>query len=890
MNKNIKYAFLVIFSAILSLTSCAKKANNRSSSSEGPYIRDSHYFWSIDEQEYLHRQVDLVVGSTLESTGTLTTKIGSHTFDEDTSIQIQSTLNYIGDTINSDNSNNAADYLYVNGQKLKKIVSDGSKGVTIDENLFVLGENILTIKIGPYWSTNDYDESKNHGNKWQNCDDFSLTDVHLTLPTNAKLYPTTIVRYYPIAVGKPVSNNNLKTVEEPYDPAKTERLGDGWGPDGSGVYHDSYYGSTELEGRYNIPFKVDFVFNYPKFNYHTFKMDTSVVEDGNYNVALYDENKKLIQQSMIVDNTAPTIHSNIQDNSIVNIDVEKLEGTFSDSLSGLEESYVKIDGQTCEIPCTFDANLNQGKHTILFYAKDKAQNTTYKPIEFYASEVGKFKNYQKTNTATEIQYTSEDAFKTTYYQAQLANVTLKQGKMNTSEFSSLTLPSTTSITDGIPYHSMTFTVSNETTKVFVKYDGGTNEFERYAIKAKNVQTQQMDTLITGYGQEVLEFEMDVTNYVTQNQVELFITNDLVTNGGDTLMWVTDTQHYTKFDDLNEMLYNMMEYCVQRYNSGRAAYFLHTGDLVDDNIVGTADRNLVTKEWQIASRAHKIIEDANMPNGVVTGNHDTSSSLQTLTYEDYGKYFGQDRFNQKPWYGGSLNNNASHYDLVTIADIDFMFVYLGYGVEGDADTIGWANNVIQRYPHRNVVLATHDYLAYNNGNGSASPTSRYNEIFNQIIVPNDNVIMVLCGHDNGAFNRSVNVPNSSRVVHEILSDYQFVDLDPDPSKHKIGSVTGCSGSGFLRELRFTKQGMFASTYSPWFKQTNPFGAAKDNFSLSISYVQNQRLLVSNSIEVYALSSPTTASRFETSQTIPYNSSNKYVVRLEDEKGNYTYELI
>lgn len=70
-----------------------------------------------------------------------------------------------------------------------------------------------------------------------------------------------------------------------------------------------------------------------------------------------------------------------------------------------------------------------------------------------------------------------------------------------------------------------------------------------------------------------------------------------------MLWVTDTQHYTKFDDLNEMLYKMMEYCAEQYTTGNAGYMIHTGDLVDDNAAGDnpsqAQIDLVTKQWKIA---------------------------------------------------------------------------------------------------------------------------------------------------------------------------------------------------------------------------------------------------------------------------------------------------
>lgn len=893
MKAKIKYGFIMFLTSLLSITGCDSKndvspddvnssSNSHSEVVEPPYVRDETYDWSLEGKEFVKGENTVVVAHDGEARKYISLKVGTETFKQDHDNPVKFSINYTGYGINSDNSNNAADYIYLNGEKLQKIPSDGSKGVSLDEELLLDGENTVTVTIGRYWSTIEYNESLNHGNEWQKgCDDFQLSDFRITLPENASLYPTKIRRYYPIEVGIPAKNNNTKIVEEDYDPSEVFWIGDGWGT------FDTYYGHPDA--RYNIPFKVEFVFDYYRKEYFQFKVDSTKFEDGQNKFSIYEGDVKVISDDFIIDNTKPEISTNFVDNSRININVEKIESYASDALSGIEETYVKLDGQDI-LPTDDLSNISKGKHTILAYAKDKAGNDNYATVEFIADTTGKFTNYEVTNIDTGAKYTSDENFAMTAYEAhQISDITAIQGGRTHDDLAyageTITFPNTMQSNDLMPYQKLSFK-SKDDGKVFIKYDGGTTPYEKFVIKAKNNRNQKYDVLARGIGSQILTFEMDVTDYVAKGQVELVIENDFVNSGSDTMLWVTDTQHYTKFPDLNDMLYTMMRYCANEYKEGKAGYFIHTGDLVDDSHTSTADTSIIKNQWEIASRAHKIVEDSGLPNGVVTGNHDTGTSLETLNYSYFETYFGQDRFNNKPWFGGSLNNNASHYDLITIGGKDFMIVYLGYGVEGREDTIAWANDVISRYKNRTVILTTHDYLEYNGGNGRASESSRYQTIFDKIVVPNENVRMVLCGHDNGAFDRKVEVPGTDRYIYEILSDYQFVDSNP--KDHVIGSVEGCSGDGYLRRMTFTDTEMITETYTPYFDRYNYFGN-RDNFTIKMNYVDTNRMISTSSIEIYELGNATTYDMAKT-QTITSNSGTKYVVRLDNGNNCYDYHII
>lgn len=875
---------LLVLIATLAITSCGGKTDSSSvtdnsntsdtfkessdTSINTDEVSNEDLDWSLNYNNYLNSKSVIAITDSKAQNRNLTISVDDGVKEEKLDTKASVTFNYENTNINSDNSNNAADYIYLNGKKLQKLPSDGHKGVTISEDLLQNGRNTIGLTIGGYWGQPEYDENKNHGN--QGCDDYTIQDFHLTLPTNQKLYPQYISKYYPLKVGIPASQNNMEIVDEEYDPTVSFWIGDGWGGPNDGCL-TSHPNSNP---RFDIPYKVEFTLWYEKPTITSFEVDTTKYTDGAHNIKIYEDDKLVLAKNSIFDNTAPEIKLNILDYSMINIKSEQIESEITDSLSGILDSYVKLDGTEVTKETTLN-ELTLGKHTIMAYAIDKASNITYKEVEFTALENGTIKDVKVTDNKIE----TKSKVNMTTYDAKNVTYSLLYG--TTKECNSLVknLPYTNTLESDMPCVSVEFKTTAK--DILVNFEGGTLPYERYKITAKNTKTNTIDTLKVGYGTENVIFALDTTNYLSNGKIALYIQPDYVSNNTDTMLWVTDTQHYTKFDDLNKVLTQVYQYCADQYSQNIAGYMIHTGDLVDDN---PKYPDAARKEWNIASKAQEIIEKVGMPNGVVTGNHDTCTALQELNYSYFWEFFGQDRFNDLPWYGGSLNNNASHYDLITIDDQDFMILYLGYGVEGDPDTIAWANSVISHFPNRNVILATHDYLEYNGGNGRPDANSRYDVIFNEIIVPNDNVKMILCGHDNGAYHRKVNIPNSTRYIYEILSDYQFVD--EEPSKHKIGDVAGCSGDGYLRIMKFNGNIVSSTTYSPYRNKKNYFGAA-DEFDVEIDFNKANRQVIVNSLNVYELSNAKTTNDI-TSLTVDAESD--CVVYLTDNNNNSSYQII
>lgn len=190
---------------------------------------------------------------------------------------------------------------------------------------------------------------------------------------------------------------------------------------------------------------------------------------------------------------------------------------------------------------------------------------------------------------------------------------------------------------------------------------------------------------------------------------------------------------------------------------------------------------------------------------LAGNHDVNHyDPFHPNYTEYGNYFGAERYEGLPWYGESYEDNRGHFDLITAGGLDFIFVYTGWGTT-DVE-IAWMNDVLPLYPERTAVIVQHEYLSIT---GGLSPMPQ--RVFDEVIVPNENVRLVMSGHFHDALTRSDEINDSGdglvdRTVTSMLFNYQ-------------GAARG--GEGFLRLLQFDNEDaeMQVRTYSPAISQYN-----------------------------------------------------------------------
>ena len=173
---------------------------------------------------------------------------------------------------------------------------------------------------------------------------------------------------------------------------------------------------------------------------------------------------------------------------------------------------------------------------------------------------------------------------------------------------------------------------------------------------------------------------------------------VVEDGVETVAWMSDTQHYANHeakDNVPDIYPVMTGFLRDKAEDMNLVYVVHTGDLVH---VNKSQEN-----WKVARAAMDMLGD--IPNGVLAGNHDMDRDKRD--YKNYWKYFGEKKYNKQPCYGESYENNLGHYDLMTICDRNYIFVYMSF--EPDAKAIQFIVKSFQKYPDRVGNLCLHDFI-------------------------------------------------------------------------------------------------------------------------------------------------------------------------------------
>lgn len=712
-------------------------------------------------------------------------------------------------------------FIYLNGEKLQNLV-DGENVIELSTSKLVDGNNEIRISLGAGNAT--YDDTVVYGTV--NADDVTVESVSFE---GVSFKEPSSVNYY-----LPITNQaGFNLVSKEY--GSNISVGDGW-------FADTGLGGSSP----NTPVSVGFVFEKPDTS-GLYIVDTKEIPDGKY-TAEYKSNGKTIQNvEYIIDNTAPEITFSASNGSVITR-LDSITYDCKDLTSVKTE--LRVDGKLHS--SISGKKLSEGSHTAFVTAVDEAGNAVSKMLVFEVSS----KSYNVTfnEGSVRVSVLGEASL---YSGGLLKDIRMFENRLGESDqgylrsddevlvdFNEKAELVTSAIGNSLPYHS--FVVNTEGVKedsVLVSYNGETGNGVGIVLKAWNYQDSRWDIIGKGNSGEAITVSVELEKYSYKKKMRINAVPDIVYNGSDTILWNSDTQYYSRFEDLNEYYYKIANYTVEQYKAGNVGYYVHTGDLVDQTNVSD---DITHTEYKVASKAQKILDDALVPNGVVSGNHDISHT--TADYQYYWQYFGEDRYNKFDWYGGSLNNNMHHYDLVSIGAYDFVFMYLGNYKEAEADTIAWANAVCQAYPDRNVVICTHEYLLPS----GVYSGDRAQIIWDEIIVPNENVIMVLCGHNEGICDQLKQVGNSDRYVLEILADYQFAENGNGP-QHVLNNCT-CDGEGYVRIMTFSEASqLISTTYSPVSEDygTDPYNyypSYADSFVYDLDLIKADRSIKTTSFNV------------------------------------------
>ncbi|WP_074727506.1 S-layer homology domain-containing protein [Paenibacillus naphthalenovorans] len=633
-----------------------------------------------------------------------------------------------------------------------------------------------------------------------NNDDFTIQNVRLVLPDG------TII---------PVESTQIKMGDGSYAAGPTGKiaLGDG-----------SFNDVTAKE-------RADMTFTIPddKLTGRTYAWDTTQVAEGPHTVSIQvdgSEPLKKVSAEVIVDNTKPFITAlSIEENKTYKGSIS-FSISADDALSGIAAVEGKLDGNDLSLPAVVNAlNLTPGTHEFEAIVTDKAGNELVKKIPFSVVEEHPYKPVNPSpaqgaagvdlnaSLAVTVNDPTGDPLDVTFYKAyqyDFTDKTPKQAFSNGADrepplelepagetpFSGEAVEAVKAI-DGqyfsteydekLPYQRFEFTIADDLTgieQVEVQWRGHSKPERQVTLYTWNHTTGKWQAAASGMGTEdfTLKANVSVADMVKDQKIHVLV-QDLIPSPDQydfSFAWMSDTQYYS--ESWPDTYKTMTKWIADHAQEKKIQYVVHTGDIVDD-----FDQ---PDQWAAADASMKTLDDAQIPYGVVAGNHDVNHN--EAVYNEYWKYFGRHRFENNPWYGGDLENNRDHYDLISAKGNDFIILYLGWQI--DDQTIQWADEVLKKYPDRNAIIATHEYIApggFYAGQGE--------DLWKKLVSKNQNVFMVLCGHIHGvAYN--VRHGDNGNTVIEMLADYQS-----GPQ----------GGLGYMRLLQFDMKNnqLMVNTYSP-----------------------------------------------------------------------------
>jgi hypothetical protein len=250
----------------------------------------------------------------------------------------------------------------------------------------------------------------------------------------------------------------------------------------------------------------------------------------------------------------------------------------------------------------------------------------------------------------------------------------------------------------------------------------------------------------------------------------------------TIVPLPDTQKYCL--SYPDIFTAQTQWVVNNAASRNIAFVTQEGDIVD-----TYNSTL---EWDRANASISLL-DGIVAYGLAPGNHDQPTTL-------FNYYFPYTRYESQPWYGDHRGTtNDTNYELFSAGGDDYIVMQLEYWPS--SDVITWADSVLKTHANRKAIITTHGFLG-TNGDHYVHGMGSTQYIWDGLVVPNDNVYFVLCGHEAGEYKRTDVV--NGREVHQLLADYQ-------------GRANG--GDGWLRTMRFapSEDRVYVETYSPWLNQ-------------------------------------------------------------------------
>jgi hypothetical protein len=296
--------------------------------------------------------------------------------------------------------------------------------------------------------------------------------------------------------------------------------------------------------------------------------------------------------------------------------------------------------------------------------------------------------------------------------------------------------------------------------------------------------------------------------------------DLPAEGEFSVVFLPDSQKYAESSPLHFVA--QIQWIVANRVRFNIQAVLHVGDIVNRS---------QPEQWANADAGIKILDAAELPYLISIGNHDYDTKADARRQAtSFNTTFPPERYTAHAWWQGEFyeaGHSENSYCLLTIGQRDCLLLNLEFGPR--PEVISWANDVLDRYADRWVILITHSYLYIDgtwvsegdrhNPKGYPLGTSAADgaELWAKLVSRHDNIHWVQNGHHVGAFAayRQDHSP-SGTAVHQVFANWQ-------------SAANG--GDGWLRIVRFGRTQAHVQTYSPTLHRVN--GGTDHKFSVTLS---------------------------------------------------------
>jgi hypothetical protein len=275
----------------------------------------------------------------------------------------------------------------------------------------------------------------------------------------------------------------------------------------------------------------------------------------------------------------------------------------------------------------------------------------------------------------------------------------------------------------------------------------------------------------------------------------------------------DTQFYSRYATPAEGNQFMERYGSEPYTSQTSwlvqnskkyniPFVVHVGDVVD--------QQSKIPQWKVASKAMKILEDGGVNYSILAGNHDVTygcsywgsqtdcTDEQRTSNDNYLKYFPTSRAQKQSTFGGRSPNGWHEYHIFTAEGQQYLVLALSWRASNSA--IAWARQVIKDHPTLPVILTSHEFLAIQSDGVNVVETDYSNFLWDQLIKDNDQIFMVVCGHNHGAGHKA-RINSYGHPVWEMVVDYQM-------------AYQGGNAQMQVYEFDLTNNKINGLSFSPW----------------------------------------------------------------------------